>query len=357
MKSVTGGHKGTVTENRHDPLLAYRLGGLLYMPADKEGIVRKIEERRYPCLTSIAFCLEDAIRDEALENAETRLRGTLSALLRLRQEGKEIPLVFVRVRSPRHLAHVHAFLGGAGQVLTGYILPKFDLSNAEDYAALIHSLGRADGGPLYYMPILESRMIADAGTRVPCLKGIRRLCDGMKDRILNIRVGGADLCSLYGLRREENQSIYEIGVIQHILTDIVNVFRPDYVVSGAVWEYFGPDPRAPWGEGLKREIALDRLNGFIGKTAIHPSQLPLICRGLQVSRRDWADAKRILEWKEPALGVAKGGVQDRMNEVKCHIQWARQTAALAQIYGVRDEGGPRCGIQEKGCFAAGKTAE
>ena len=334
MRSVTGGHKGTVAENEHDSLLAYRLGGLLYIPAGKEGIVRKIEERKYPCLTSIAFCLEDAVRDEALEDAESRLRGTLAALLRLRQEGKEIPLVFVRVRSPRHLQHVHAFWGGAEQVLTGYILPKFDLSNGPDYAALIQSLSRAGGEPLYYMPILESRMIADAGTRVPCLEALKRLCDGMKDRILNIRVGGADLCNLYGLRREENQSIYEIGVIQHILADIINVFRPDYVVSGVVWEYFGSDTQAPWGEGLRREVALDRLNGFIGKTAIHPSQLPLIHQGMQVSRRDDADAKKILKWEDPALGVAKG--EDRMNEVKCHIQWARQMAALAQIYGIRD---------------------
>lgn len=325
-----------MAENIHDSLLAYRLGGLLYMPAGKEGIVRKIEERRYPCLTSIAFCLEDAIRDEALEDAERRLRDTLPGLLRLRQEGKEIPLVFVRVRSPEHLRHVHAFLDGAEQVLTGYILPKFDLSNAEDYAVLIQGLRKPDGEPLYYMPILESRMIADAVTRTACLESIRRICDGLKDRILNIRVGGADLCNLYGLRREETQCIYEIGVLQHILADIINVFRPDYVVSGAVWEYFGPDCQAPWAEGLKREIALDRLNGFIGKTAIHPAQLPLIYQGLQVSRRDYADAVKILEWDDSKLGVAKGGDHDRMNEVKCHIQWARQTAALAQIYGVRD---------------------
>lgn len=322
--------------NKYDPLLAYRLGGLLYMPADKESIVQKIAERRYPCLTSIAFCLEDSIRDEALAGAETRLRGTLSALLRFRQEGKEVPLAFVRVRSPQHLQHVHTFLGGAERVLTGYILPKFDLSNASAYAALIRSLGRADGEPLYYMPILESRMIADAGTRIPCLEKLRQLCDGMRDRILNIRVGGADLCNLYGLRRAENQSIYEIGVIQQILADIINVFRPDYVVSGAVWEYFGSDPQAPWGEGLRREAALDRLNGFIGKTAIHPSQLPLIYQSLQVSRRDYADAEKILKWENSTLGVAKGGDQNRMNEVKCHIRWARQTAALAQIYGVRE---------------------
>ena len=323
-----------MAEFERDPLLAYRLGGLLYMPAGKEGVVRKIEERRYPCLTSVAFCLEDSIRDEALGDAEARLRETLSGLLRLRQEGGQVPLAFVRVRSPEHLQHVHDFLGEAEEVLTGYILPKFDLSNAEEYAALMQRLHRPDGGALYFMPILESRMIADVGARIACLEGVRQVCDGVKDRILNIRVGGADLCNLYGLRREETQCIYEIGVLQQILADIINVFRPEYVVSGAVWEYFGADPKGPWAEGLRREVALDRLNGFIGKTAIHPAQLPVIFRGLQVSQRDYDDAMRILDWKDGELGVAKGG--GRMNEVKCHVRWARQTAALAEIYGVRE---------------------
>lgn len=322
--------------NEQIDLLAYRLGGLLYMPAGKEGIVRKIEEHRYPCLTSIAFCLEDAVRDEALADAEYRLRGTLDGLRRLRKEKFDLPLLFVRVRSPRHLRHVHEFLGGTEDALTGYILPKFDLSNAEDYAGLIRGLVKADGTPLLYMPILESRMIAGAGARTECLLQLKEICDGMKERILNIRVGGADLCNLYGVRREETQSIYEIGVIQHILADIISVFRPDYVVSGAVWEYFGTDPQAAWAVGLKREIALDRLNGFIGKTAIHPSQLPLIYQGLQVSRRDHADAMRILNWKQDALGAEKGEYKDRMNELKCHLQWARQIAALARIYGIRD---------------------
>lgn len=90
---------------------------------------------------------------------------------------------------------------------------------------------------------------------------------------MNIRVGGNDFSNLYGLRRNEHQNIYEIGVIRDILANIINVFADTYVVSGPVWEYFKKGSDTAWEKGLRKEIELDLLNGFIGKTCIHPSQL------------------------------------------------------------------------------------
>lgn len=318
-------------------LLPYQVGGLLYAPAFRSDIVTKIREGGYPGLTSAALCLEDSVRDEALERAEQFLKDILSALEEFQRQGGTLPLLFVRIRTPRHLEHVHRLLAGAGDVLTGYVLPKFDLSNAGDYAGLMERLCRSDGTPLFYMPILESRMIADAAGRAACLTELKQVCDARRDRILNVRVGGTDLCNLYGLRRSERQTIYDVGVVRDILADIINVFGGDYVVSGPVWEYFGGNPRGAWAEGLRRELELDRLNGFVGKTSIHPCQLPLIQEGMKVSRRDYEDAMRILRWDEETLGVAKGGGGDRMNEVKCHTRWARRVAALAQVYGVLED--------------------
>lgn len=327
-----------VNSERRD-LLPYMVGGLLYTPALNSGIVEKIEEGRYPCLTSAALCLEDSVQDGALERAERTLRETLLSLKEVWKRGGKLPLLFVRIRTPQHLERVHKLLGEAEEILTGYILPKFDMSNAEAYAALIRRLDRPGGQALYYMPILESGMVAEAGTRISCLTRLKEICDGVRERILNIRVGASDLCNLYGLRRSVTQTIYEIGVVRDTLVDIINVFGGGYVVSGPVWEYFGADQREPWAAGLRRELALDRLNGFIGKTAVHPTQLPLIYQGMKVSRRDYEDALSILKWSETELGVARGG-GGRMNEVKCHTKWARRTAALAQVYGLQEEREP-----------------
>ena len=91
---------------KEEKLLPYRLGGLLYTPALNEGIAEKIGT--IPDLRALALCLEDSIRDEALPQAEEALVRTLTALKKT-----DHPLLFVRIRSPRHLERVHRLLGPA----------------------------------------------------------------------------------------------------------------------------------------------------------------------------------------------------------------------------------------------------
>ena len=158
----------------------------------------------------------------------------------------------------------------------------------------------------------------------------------IKDTVLNIRVGGNDFSNMYGLRRNINQNIYEIGVIRDILVNIINVFGSEFVVSGPVWEYFGSDVDEEWKHGLVRELELDKLNGFIGKTAIHPSQIPVIYENLKVIKSDYEDAIKILGWDLDEYGVDKSSNGSRMNEVKCHLRWADRIYKLGQVYGIKD---------------------
>ena len=158
------------------------------------------------------------------------------------------------------------------------------------------------------------------------------------DNVLNIRVGGADFCSVFGIRRGIHDDIYDIGVVRSVLNDIVNVFGKNYVVSGPVWEFFEnkehpEDTR--WSDGLRREIYADKLNGFIGKTSIHPSQLSVIQEMLVVSKTDYDDAMNILGMNTNTVGVKKSVAGNRMNEAKTHSNWARKTIGLAKVYGVK----------------------
>ena len=84
---------------------------------------------------------------------------------------------------------------------------------------------------------------------------------------------------------------------------------------------------------MKKELNLDRLNGFIGKSAIHPSQLPYIFDSLKVDKSDLNDAEQILNWASDTHGVAKSS--SRMNELKCHYNWAERIKILSEIYGVK----------------------
>lgn len=323
--------------------LALGVGGLLYAPAIREIAAGKLLS--YPCLTSMAFCLEDAVLDNALEDAEQELCRTLDSIEKLPRE--KIPLIFVRVRTPEHLSHVHKLLSCRGytdSVVAGYILPKFDLTNCYRYRDVIQGINSRREKPVYVMPILESRMIADISIRAAVLTEIKCVLDSVGDYVLNVRVGGNDFSALYGLRRSVSQNLYQISVIRDILSDVINVFAADYVVSGAVWEYFGKDSSEAWAKGLKAELELDRLNGFLGKTAIHPCQLPLIYDSMRVSREDYDDAVKILSWNEDKSAVEKSACGGRMNEVKCHTKWAKRIVGLAEIYGIRENPEEQNGI-------------
>ena len=302
-------------------ILQYKVGGLLYMPAFQSNIVQKITENKLPRLTSAAWCLEDSIRDDSVDDAEKSLQFILRELENL----ENLPLIFVRIRSPRHLEIFHDKIGSKSKILTGYILPKFDMSNAGAYIQLAKQIN------LPVMPTLETNRIASILTRRTELLSLKQALDEIKPLVLNIRVGVNDFCNIYGLRRDVHRTIYDIGIVRDILIDILNVFAKDFVVAGAVWNFFGGNF---WSNGLKRELELDKANGFIGKSAIHPAQLPIIFDAMKISKIDFDDANQILNWQSQTHGVFKSVDGSRMNEINCHLKWARRIKILAEIYGV-----------------------
>ena len=119
--------------------LKYSIGGLLYVPAMNKKVPQKVKEGRFPNLTSLAFCLEDTIKDECLEEAELSLKGILSEMMKLETT---LPQIFIRIRTPEHMRHVYELYQDYRDIITGYILPKFDLSNMDGYISLIREINR-----------------------------------------------------------------------------------------------------------------------------------------------------------------------------------------------------------------------
>ena len=319
--------------------LKYGVGALLYCPANNPAIVHQIAEQRIKPPYSVALCLEDAVGDGSVEEAEDRLAVSLSELEARIHEGFYMPKLFVRVRSAEHLLRVFKKLGESTRMLTGFILPKYSSDNALAYNQAMLAVNKVSDRKIYMMPILESRDILSLLTRKQALTRIKTAIDSVKELVLNVRVGGNDFCNCYGLRRSSEHTIYDIGILNSVLSDIANVFGAEYVVSAPVWEYFEPSDGGDdrWLTGLKRELEIDRLNGFVGKTCIHPSQIEAVNNSLQVCETDYLDAMRVLNWQREGSGVEKSVGGDRMNEVKCHRAWAARIMALAMIYGIRSE--------------------
>jgi citrate lyase beta subunit len=341
-------------------LLAAALGATLYSPATRPALANDIAKRAAQGVVSVVACLEDAIADADLADAE---RNLVSQLRAFATGSGPRPLVFVRVRSPQQITMLADQLGDAVTALTGFVLPKFADESGAGFLDAIAEASAASGRRLFAMPVLESADIIHAESRLETLLAVRRLLDKHRDRILAVRLGATDLSAAYGLRRSRDLTVYDVRIVADVIADVVNVFgRSDagYAVTGPVWEYFTGTERmfkpqlreSPFVEhderrlraqliaadldGLIREVALDRANGLTGKTVIHPSHVAAVHSLSVVTHEEYQDTLDIIGTAS-AGGVASSTYRNKMNESKPHAAWARRTMLRARAFGVARE--------------------
>lgn len=314
-------------------IIYYSVGPLLYCPANNETIVHSLTTNKFGRHFSLAMCLEDTINDNCVAEAENKLIHSLQSLDDARSTIEYfLPKIFVRVRNAQQMISLMERFGKSKELVTGFILPKFALDTADEYIKTIKDLNQKYEQTIYVMPIFESPTIINRKTRSDILYALKEKLDTIEPLVLNIRVGGNDLCHMFGFRRHKTESIHSIRPIDDIFSDIITVFGMDYVVSGPVWEYFNGDG---WAEGLSNELEEDQLAGFIGKTVIHPNQIEVVNKAFKVRQADYDDAKSILNWKEDAESmVLSSANKERMNEYKTHTNWALRTIFLAKTYGI-----------------------
>ena len=297
-------------------LLQYCLGATMYMPGYKD-FLEKILDNSMPGLTTMVLDFEDACPEErvpeAMENVHTLLAAVTDAVDSGRLDGDLVPLIFVRIRD---LAQFKAF----GSKLTKK----------------------------------EARSLC--GINFPKFKiGIRKILDKYHRLVLQVRVGGTDFSSVFGVRRGVDYSLYDIMVVRECLSDIINVCarNNDYVVSGPVWEYFRAPKELMFEElpkhgledylmrrkpmvnneidGLLREVILDKANGFIGRTVIHPTHVKFVNALMAVTKEQYDDARQILG---TGGGVVKGSGGNKMNEIRPHTNWANKIYNRGRAFGV-----------------------
>lgn len=312
----------------------YQVGALLYCPANNRSLAKNIIQCAFGEKFSLCMCLEDTINDKKVREAELDMKQTLRKIYEARRAGKQfyLPKIFIRVRQKEQIVRLIQELGCIADIVTGFNLPKFNLENAPGYLEALTECKNLKKD-IKFMPILESQDLADILKRPQFLYDLKEMIKPYEDMVVNIRVGGNDLSHIYGLRRHAAETIYDIKPVIAALTDILQVFGTEYVVSGPVFEYYNGEN---WREGLQRECDKDVIAGFIGKTAIHPKQISIINDALKVFKEDYEDAKEILNWDDQDSAYVKGNVTgSRMNEVKTHLNWANRIMALADYYGVK----------------------
>ncbi|URN00170.1 HpcH/HpaI aldolase/citrate lyase family protein [Actinomadura madurae] len=348
---------------RHDDpaVLGVALGATLYCPATRPALDADIERALRRGVMSMVVCLEDAIGDDEVAAGEANLVARFRAL---HAREAQVPLLFVRVRDPRQIGDLADRLGGAAELVTGFVLPKFTAAHGGAFLDALADTAARTGLRLLAMPVIESPDAVYAESRTEMLHDVARLLAKHRSRIVAVRLGAADMSAAYGLRRPPDLTIYDIRPVAGVICDVVNILgRADgtgYVVTGPVWEYFSQGERmfkpqlrqSPFDrqraaplrqrlitsdlDGLIREVHLDKANGLTGKTVIHPSHVAAVHALSVVTHEEYCDAADI-------LGVAGGGAMassyaNKMNEAKPHRAWAQRLMLRARVFGVAAEG-------------------
>lgn len=343
--------------------LAAALGATLYSPATRPQLARDIRKQAGRGVVSMVLCLEDSISDGDVAGAEENL---VRQFADLDTDSTELPLLFIRVRTPEQIPDLVRRLGGSAHRLSGFVLPKFNESSGSAFLdALVQAEAVGGHARLYAMPVLETPDLLHLETRAGTLAGIARTVGSHRERVLALRLGVTDFCSAYGLRRTPDMTAYDVQIVAGVIADVVNVLsRADgtgFTVTGPVWEYFRSQQRlfkpqlrrSPFLaegveelrtaliehdlDGLLREIELDRANGLLGKTCIHPAHVPPVHALSVVSHEEYCDAEDILRPERGGGGVMRSAYTNKMNEVKPHRAWAERTMRRAEVFGVARE--------------------
>jgi citrate lyase beta subunit len=286
------------------------LGASLYMPAHRRDLMDCANGEKLQSLRSMIFCTEDAVShtevDSSLRHLGLCIQGFRDTPNRFR---------FIRARNPEILARLLDLPDI--EKIDGFVLPKFSESNFHAY------FDQLQGTHFKVMPTLETRDVFDTGAMRELRQGLSQ--DDIFTRILMLRIGGNDLMNLLGIRRPRHMTLYETP-LGHVIAQLVTMFKPyGFSLSAPVFEYLED------AVTLQREIRLDLAHGLIGKTAIHPSQVPVIEAMYGVVNEDYEMALALNQSSSPAVFR----MHNAMCEVETHKQWGRDIIDRRQCYGDR----------------------
>lgn len=297
-----------------DRISPWALGATLYMPATRADIVDVIYAEKQPGLRSLVICLEDAVAATDVEHALQSLRAILTAIGPRVNRSPRSPLVFVRPRDSRMAAALNEW--PEITAAHGFVVPKLCLATLGEWV-------RAVTNPdLLLMPTLETSDVYNPGAMGELGCALR---SELGERILALRIGGNDLMSCLGLRRNPATTLYQtpMGYVIPMLCGVLGA--QGFALTAPVFEQLATP------QLLAEELDLDIAHGLVGKTAIHPTQIAQIHDGFRVPLEDYNCAKLIVDASAPAVFKHN----DVMVEPATHYNWAINIIERVKWHGVK----------------------
>lgn len=289
----------------------------LFVPAARPELFEKALAGEADALS---FDLEDAVQ----ESRKTEARRTLQAFLRdlaARPHGK---IVIVRVNglgTPHFEADVAAVAGSGVDMIN---LPKPESAADVRAAAAVlarHEAKRGNARPIGILANIESP------------RGLRLAAEiaGADPHVVGLQLGLGDLFEPYGLDRSDARAVHAMQLTVRLAAAEAGIWACD-TVYGTV-----KDP-----DGFTREAETARRLGFVGKSCIHPTQVPLANAVFRPTDAEITAAARVVEAARDAeaRGVGAFLVDGRMIDIP-FVKRAESILAAARRLGLAPAGRPR----------------
>ena len=259
---------------------AFLMRSKLFVPASRPELFAKALAGD---ADAISFDLEDAVQ----ESRKAEARRVLRDFLRQSSPRPGGKIVIVRVNGPT-TPHFEADLAAvAGPVVDMINLPKPE--SADDVRAAADALARCERAngverPIGLLPNIESprglRLAAEIARAHP--------------RVVGLQLGLGDLFEPFGIDRADAQVVHAMQLAVRLAAAEASIWACD-TVYGTV-----SDP-----DGYTREATAARRLGFVGKSCIHPTQVPLANAVFRPTDGEIAAARRVVE---AAQGAERDGV-------------------------------------------------
>ncbi|MGH8219860.1 MAG: HpcH/HpaI aldolase/citrate lyase family protein [Steroidobacteraceae bacterium] len=284
----------------------------LFVPGDSE---RKQSRALESGADALILDLEDSVAPARRQAARERVVAFLAA----RSAHRSAQRLWVRVNAPSSgelLDDLTAIVPGAPD---GVVLPK--ISSPEEILEAHHylsALERREG-----LRAASIRVLVIATETARAVLGIERLAAGAP-RLAGLTWGAEDLGACLGVRARlgTDGSLTPVFELARSLCLLAAAAAGVTAVDGVHADFRDRD-------GLVRELARARRDGFAGKLAIHPGQIDPINEAFTPSEREIARARRIVAAfaEAPEVGVTSldGQMIDRP-----HLKQAERLLAAAE---------------------------
>ena len=287
----------------------------LFVPASRPELFAKALSGPADALS---FDLEDAVDESRKESARRELAKFLQSLPA--NTGKTI-IVRVNGVGTRHFeADLEAIVGPGLDIVN---LPKPE--SADEVRECAHALSRIERlrglQPLSIMPNIESpkalRLAAEIATSSP--------------RVVGLQAGWGDLIEPLDIERYDPATITALQLQIRIAAG-----------EAGVWAFDGAWAHIKDTEGLRREAQGARRLGYLGKSAIHPSQVAIINEVFRPTDEEIAHALKVVQAARDAAeqGIGAYTVNGRMVDAP-FVRRAESILALASRLGLIAQGEQR----------------